>query len=158
MNERPRGLYSPSPPSGLPARTTLNLNTSDPTLPLPFPLPPLPSKILKNKPTSFDIGKQHQIPKTTHFSKGKRSKSKSLLRFEAETKRHSRKKRRYSDVSELKSSRIRLNSLETDRSVSPHNKRRRISDISDLFETDQHSHYKVQGIVTIYDEDKLKRH
>eukprot|EP01083_Nonionella_stella_P087871 244642_1 len=154
MNERPRGLYSPSPPSGLPSRTTLNL-LSHAAAHAQLATPPLPSKLLQNKATSFNIGKQHQIPKNTQF---KKRKSKSLLRFEAETKRNSRKKRRYSDISELRSSRIRLNSTETDRSVSPHNKRRRISDISDLFETDQHSQYKVQGIVTIYDEEKLKRH
>eukprot|EP01084_Bolivina_argentea_P007224 13581_1 len=139
MSDHPRGYYSQTHPSSDPLRTTLNYNNNLNN-----------QNEIKNENENVNTYRRKSKSSDNNLLnkmklKSKRNKSLPLLQFEEETNRSRKKKRRYSDFSEFQSSRIRLNGLEIDRSQSPHNKRRRISDISDLFSTDKHSKYQLQA-------------
>ena len=114
---------------------------------------------LKTRRISSDLPRTESlniIKKKSNVPRNKR-KSLPLQKFENEERRNRKMKRRYSDISEFKSSRIRLSSLETDQSRSPHNKRRRISDVRDIFEIEKHDQYEIQGIGHILNTQKLTK-
>ena len=156
MNQRPRSLYSPKPPSGQPSRTnTSNLSNHNTKEDEPC------DNQKKGQLFSASFGVENEIENENKnqpvIKSKKQRKSEPIRLFEEETRRSHKKKRRYSDISDIASSRIRLDASELKRSRSPNSKRRRTSDISDLFAMDQHSQYKVQGVAHIINQNELNR-
>lgn len=125
--------------------------SGSPSVSKPFP-PSIPSPEQSPNPNSCSSANRG-------LCRSSKRKSEPLLRFEAESRSIKRRlnKRRYSDLSESKATRHRLDSLETTRSRSPSSKRRRLSDVPDLFASDQHSGYRVQATANVVDEDVLKK-